>query len=77
MAIKTKRCLAPLLASLLTLPLSLGIAASAQTMQPAPAPTPNQPAANPPAQGPNQPAPATSRDDITSREVAEMDTVPG
>ena len=73
MAIKTKRCLTPSLASLLTLLLSLGIAASAQTMQPAPAPTPNQPAANPPAQEPNQPAAAPSRDDITSREVAEMD----
>ncbi len=77
MAIKTERyagaCFAPLLASLLTLLLSLGIAASAQTMQPAPAPTPNQPAANPPAQEPNQPAPAPSRDDITHRQVADMD----
>jgi len=79
MATKTKRfsrsSLAPVLASLLSLAmlLSLGIAASAQTMQPAPAPTPNQPAANPPAQEPNQPAAAPSRDDITHRQVAEMD----
>jgi len=76
MAIKTKRNSRAPLASLLSLAmlLSLGIAASAQTMQPAPAPTPpNQLAANPPAQTPNQPAPAPSRDDITSREVAEMD----
>jgi hypothetical protein len=76
MAIKTKRNSRAPLASLLSLAmlLSLGIAASAQTMQPAPAPTPpNQPAAKPPAQTPNQPAPAPSRDDITSREVAEMD----